>query len=459
MFAIIDIETTGGSPKTEKITEIAIYVHDGLNIVDEFVSLINPEVTIPYFITGLTGITNEMVADAPRFFEVAKTIVEKTEGMVFVAHNVHFDYSFIRNEFKSLGYEYHRKTLDTVRLARRIIPGLPSYSLGKLCKQLGIPLDNRHRASGDALATVRLFEYLLSADQKKQAGKLVKPAIPQGLSEFLTKKVLKKLPDDPGVYYFWDKEGELIYVGKSINIRQRVFQHLHNQSTRRSMEMKNQLADITWELTGNELIALLLESDEIKKHKPKYNRAQRRNTFHYGLYEAKNKDGYLLLSVAPTSKDGRPLTTFSSKREGRELLTRWVEEYALCQKFCGLYESDGPCFHAGIGECKGACVGKESPETYNERVMSLTDKFAYAYQDFLILEKGRVSDEIAIVCIEKGQYRGFGFAPADHQKQVDLLLDCIRYYPDNRDIHALIKLYLRKNEVHTIPINGEFNTP
>jgi len=140
MFAIVDIETTGGSPKNDQITEIAVFIHDGLTIVEEFVTLVNPEINIPYYITGLTGITNEMVADAPKFYEIARKIVELTEDQIFVAHNVNFDYSFIRYEFKNLGYEFSRKTLDTIRLARQVVPGLPSYSLGKLCASIGIPL-------------------------------------------------------------------------------------------------------------------------------------------------------------------------------------------------------------------------------------------------------------------------------------------------------------------------------
>lgn len=454
MFAVIDIETTGGSPKTEKITEIAIYIHDGLKIVDEMVTLINPEISIPYFITGLTGITNEMVADAPKFYEVAKDIVELTEGRIFVAHNVHFDYSFVRNEFKTLGFEYNRKTLDTIRLARQVIPGLKSYSLGKLCKQIGIPLNNRHRAGGDALATVRLLEYMLANDKRNVAAKILKPGTPQGLNEYITKKVLKSLPEDPGVYYFWDKEGDLIYVGKSKNIRSRVMQHLYNQSTRRAMEMKSNMADITWELTGNELIALLLESDEIKKNKPKYNRAQRRNIFNFGLFMNQNEQGYLELAVGKTSQEESPLTTFTSKKEGREMMAQWVNEYQLCQKYCGLYETSGACFHAGIGECLGACEGKEAPELYNARVNELISKFEYLYDDFLILDKGRMKNEIGVVCIEQGQYRGFGYAPADQQDQPELLRDCIKSYSDNRHIHQLIKLYLRKSQPHTIPLNG-----
>jgi len=170
MYAILDIETTGGSPKFEKITEIAIYVHDGTKVTDQYVTLINPERNIPYFITSLTGITNEMVEDAPRFYEVAKTIVEITEGKTIVAHNARFDYSFLREEFKALGFNFRRGLLDTVTLSRKLFPGYPSYSLGNICNNLGIVIEDRHRASGDALATVKLFELLLDKDSQIGGG-------------------------------------------------------------------------------------------------------------------------------------------------------------------------------------------------------------------------------------------------------------------------------------------------
>jgi len=452
LFAVIDIETTGGSPKTEKITEIAIYLHDGLSVTDEFVSLVNPEIPIPYHITGLTGITNEMVADAPRFYEIARKVVEMTEDKIFVAHNVNFDYSFIRNEFKSLGYEFNRKTLDTVKLARQVVPGLKSYSLGKLCNDLGIPLNNRHRAGGDALATVKLLEDLLGRDHKKIASKILRPGHPEGLNEHLTKKKLDKLPEENGVYYFWDSKGELIYVGKSKDIRSRIFQHLHNQSTRKAMEMRDRIADITWELTGNELIALLLESDEIKKLKPIYNRSQRRSYFNYALYHHTDENGYFRFTVSPTREGEPAVTTFTSKREGREQLAAWVEQHKLCPKLSGLYTAAGSCFHHGIGECLGACCGKESPESYNLRAESLLNRFQYEHDSFLIVDKGRMKDEVGVVCIEHGQYRGFGYAMAEYQNHAEMLRDSVRFYPDNRDIHALIRLYLRKNKVKIIPI-------
>lgn len=452
MFAIIDIETTGGSPKNEKITEIAVYIHDGLAIVDEFVTLVNPEVNIPYYITGLTGITNEMVADAPRFYEIARKIVELTEDRIFVAHNVNFDYSFIRHEFRELGYEYNRKTLDTIRLARQVVPGLPSYSLGKLCASIGIPLNNRHRAGGDALATVRLLEELLRRDQRNLAAKILKPGHPEGLNEHITKKVLHKLPEEAGVYYFWDEKQELIYIGKSKDIRTRIFQHLHNQSTRKAMEMRDRIADITWELTGNELVALLLESDEIKKHKPVYNRQQRRSIFNFGLFAFTDKSGYINLTISNTCETEAPLTTFTSKREGREMLAEWVQNYKLCHRLSGLYDSAGACFHRGIGECLGACTGDEPAGSYNERVQVFLKRFEYDFQDFLIVDRGKSKGEISIVCIEKGQYRGFGYTSADYENNSEVLRDSVRFYPDNRDVHALIRLYLRKNNVKVLPL-------
>jgi DNA polymerase III subunit epsilon len=169
LFAIIDIETTGNNHKYGQISEIAIFLHNGNQITGSFSSLVKPETDIPYYITKLTGITNDMVKDAPRFYEIAKKVVEMTAGRTFVAHNVIFDYRFIQEEFSRLGYEYHRNTICTVKLARKLLPGYKSYSLGKICSELGIEIHARHRAAGDALATVKLFEILLNENQRRNS--------------------------------------------------------------------------------------------------------------------------------------------------------------------------------------------------------------------------------------------------------------------------------------------------
>ncbi|WP_372652076.1 PolC-type DNA polymerase III [Draconibacterium sp.] len=173
MFSIIDIETTGQSYKNGKITEIAIYQHNGQEVTDSFSTLINPEMDIPFFITELTGISNEMVTTAPKFYQVAKKIIEMTMGRTFVAHNASFDYKFIKEEYARLGYNYHRKTMCTVKLSRKLLPGHPSYSLGKLCADLGIEINGRHRAAGDALATAKLFDILLDRNDSLGSPKAV----------------------------------------------------------------------------------------------------------------------------------------------------------------------------------------------------------------------------------------------------------------------------------------------
>ena len=223
MFAIIDVETTGLNPSGERITEIAVYLHDGNKVTDEYQTLLNPEKRIPHQITGLTGISNRMVADQARFCEIAKAIVEMTEGRIIVGHNVSFDYRFLRAEFKRLFYDFKRKTLCTKQLSRKLIPGLHSYGLGAICKDLNILIEGRHRAGGDALATVKLFEHLRLLEDD-----LLKLSL-KGLNSNLSRKIVDTLPEETGVYYFIDESGQIIYIGKSLNIRDRILSHQINR--------------------------------------------------------------------------------------------------------------------------------------------------------------------------------------------------------------------------------------
>jgi DNA polymerase-3 subunit epsilon len=455
MYTIIDIETTGLSPDNEKITEIALYVFDGQKIVDEFVSLVNPERPVPYFITRLTGITNEMVARAPKFYEIAKKVIELTENRLFVAHNVDFDYGFIKTEFASLGYEFRRNKLCTVKLSRKLIPGLKSYSLGKLTAGLGIQIDGRHRAAGDAFATVQLFKYLLDTDSQS------KPLIEEmsfhslkGLNPDLSRNLLDNLPVKTGVYFFYDENHKLIYVGKSINIHSRVLQHLNNNTTKKAIELKSKIADISYEITGSELVALLLESEEIKKNMPIYNRSQRRTSFNFGIYSFTDRDEYIRFEIRPNKTDEIPLTSFSNMQGAKNFMEYLVSKYELCSKLCGLYKSDGGCFHFGIKECRGACVNQESPSDYNSRAMFATSKLEYPYKNFLLIDKGRKTGESSVIYVQGGSYRGFGFVETEFiGNNIELLVDCIKYYPDNRDIQIIIKGHVdRKRYEHIIPL-------
>ncbi len=449
-YAVIDIETTGLRAGKEKITEIAILLHDGKRITDSFSSLVHPEQKIPYFITQLTGITDQMVVHAPKFYEIARQIVEMTEDTIIVGHNVRFDYSFLRAEFQSLGYLFQRRTLDTVKLSRKLLPGHSSYSLGKLCKALNIPHQSRHRALGDALATAELFAMLYRIDNKPEALSL------QGLNSDLDKTLIDELPEQAGVYYFYDKDAKLIYIGKSNNIKSRVLQHLNNNSSRKAIEMKQQIADIDYRLTGNELIALLLESDEIKKHKPLYNRQQRRSLFNYGLYHYYDEEGYLCLKYAKTAGNPSPLYAYGSLLQAKEHLTQITEQYQLCQRLNGLYGGKGACFHVQINQCFGACCGKETAESYNNRAEQAVERFSFEHDSFYIIEKGLHAQQYAIIKVEKGTYCGFGFVDVELvQENPDFMDDCIKSYSDNRDVRQIIHGYLRKNKAAKLVVKHE----
>jgi DNA polymerase III subunit epsilon len=453
MYAIIDIETTGGSAQLEKITEIAVYLHDGNEITGEYSTLINPERNIPYFITNLTGITNEMVENAPRFYEIAKDLIELTEGRTFVAHNARFDYSFIRQEYKSLGYNFKRNILDTVALSRKLLPGHKSYSLGNICNDLNITINGRHRAGGDALATARLLEILLAKDAELNSAKssLIKNTRNSKLNPGLDISKVESIPDEPGVYYFYNEKGDLIYIGKSRNLQQRIATHLSNNSTNRAMEMRDLIADIDWETTGSELIALLKESFEIKANKPIYNRAQRRTGFQWGIFSNYDSNGYLNYRFGQVNDEEAPVSVFTSKEKARTRLSRLVENYTLCQKLSGLYETEGACFHYQVGICKGACIGKESPTDYNSRAAKAIEEFVFTRRNFFIIDKGHHEEERCAVKIINGKYAGYGyFNINDMGFGLSAVHDCIKPSVDNSDIQAILRLYLKQNKVERI---------
>lgn len=411
MYAIVDIETTGGYAANHRITEIAIYHHDGVQITDTFHTLINPGRNIPFYITGLTGITSEMVLSAPAFNEVAQQIFEKLDGKVFVAHNAHFDYSFLKKEFEQAGINWQARKLCTVRLSRKIIPGLKSYSLGSLAESLGIGIANRHRAGGDAAATVKIFDQLLQRDRdsyilkalKRNSGETILPPN-------LPKEQFDKLPAKCGVYYFHDARGNVIYVGKAINIKKRIAGHFTGDAREWSRSrIRNEIHHITYELTGNELIALILESQEIRKLWPKYNQAQKHRVEEWGIYDYEDRNGYLRFSVNLVTRGSRPLMRFSAKGDAWNFLWEKVREFSLCPKLSGLQVSKGLCFHYQTGECQGACMCIESVKKYNKRIERAIDSFSSQGSSVAIIGKGRNVDEQSLVLVEKGSYLGFGF--------------------------------------------------
>lgn len=446
MYTIIDIETTGGKYNEEGITEIAIHKYDGHHVVDTFISLLNPERDIQPFVVNLTGINSNMLRNAPKFYEVAKRIIEITTDCVIVAHNAKFDYRILRTEFKRLGYDYKRQTLCTVELSKKLIPDLESYKLGRLCRALGIPVSDRHRANGDAIATTKLFKLLIDKDIKKS---IVTTTIRQEPKYQLDPKlidIIESLPTTTGVYYMHRADGEIIYIGKSRNIKKRINQHFTN-SNPKSKKIQSQVNAVTYETTGSELVALLKESEEIKRNKPIFNRALRRTVYTHALYSSVDDKGYINLKIDIADGRKRPITTFTNRQSAKSFMFNAVENHVLCQKLTGLHDVKHNCFNYSIKACNGACVQKESPELYNKRVQQLINENSFVDKNMVIIDRGREIDEKSAILIEDGIFKGIGFFNLNYQiNNSHIIKSLITPMENNRDVQHILKNHLRKNK-------------
>lgn len=411
-YAIVDIETTGGYAAGAGITEVAILVHNGTEVVDRYQTLVNPERPIPFSIRVMTGISDEMVAESPVFREVAGEIYEMLRGKVFVAHNVNFDFSFIRYYLQLEGYDFNPARLCTVRMSRKIRPGLPSYGLGKLCASLDIPLNNRHRAGGDAEATAILFSRLLQWDTKGHiAAMLKKSSGEQSLPPNLPRENFEALPYVPGVYYFRDKAGKAIYVGKAANIRKRVASHFTgNNPSRQRQQFLRDIYSVTYEECGTELMALLLEAIEIRRLWPLYNRAMKRPEPHFGLYSYEDQRGFLRLAIGKTAKNRLPVQAFNTRDEGINRLYKMVRNYNLCPRLCSLGDCTATYFNFCTAEDgRSSCARNTEPGTYNRRVDQALADLKNNLPTFAIVDKGRQADERSCLWVEKGNLCGMGY--------------------------------------------------
>ncbi|MEL6986205.1 MAG: exonuclease domain-containing protein [Bacteroidota bacterium] len=447
-FAIIDVETTGGMAKRDKITEIAVVIHDGEQIIDQFDSLVNPGRSIPHQITQLTGITTEMVSEAPYFYEIAKQIVEMTQGCVFVGHNVRFDYSFVQEAFKDLGYTYSRRKLCTVRLARKMFPEFKNYGLDFLTKHFKIDVDRRHRALDDTIATAEIFEKMLSLEDSSETLNLL---INEGIKESLlpaaiTLDKLHELPEAVGVYYFHDSDGDVIYVGKSINIQKRVMQHFA-KTTRKATKLQRLVTDITFELTGSELAALLLESKEIKRLNPPVNIAQKERLYKFAIVEEKPINGYRQFKIQKLHVDldkAKIVSEYSKLTYAKGHLKRLCLEYSLCYRHCDVDTSkQGPCKLKHLNDCFGACVNEEDVEEYNARFTIAKDYLQNFFQrDFFLIDEGRSNDEKSIFLIKDGKCAGMDYFSTNESVEPAAILDQIQSYPGNAESNRIIRQFI-----------------
>lgn len=451
LYAVTDIETTGGYASANGITEIAVYIYDGQQIVDSFESLVNPHQSIPRFVQSLTGITDDMVQLAPSFEEIAPRLFELFQGKVFVAHNVNFDYSFVSHQLQHAGFHLNCKKLCTVRYTRKIFPKLASYSLGNLCRHFEIPLYNRHRASGDAKATVQLLELLRRNDVNNHLYTMIgKQSKEQYLPLHLNKEDIDQLPLTPGVYYFHDAKDKIVYVGKAVQLKKRVTSHFsNNKPTRQKQEFQRNIHRISYQQCGTELMASVLETIEIKRLWPKYNRAIKGYEAQYGLYLFEDGKGYYRLGVDRKHKNVPAIYQFYSRHEGSMELKRLIQEFALCNKLCFIDRSaDKSCEHPS---CKGACAGKELPADYNKRVELAVAQLRKELPSFAIRERSYFNGKDSCILMEEGRFYGMGYVSPEFTIDAkDELRNHLQEYPEYDFVRNMIKRYALEKPEHVV---------
>ncbi|PPK95474.1 DNA polymerase-3 subunit epsilon [Nonlabens xylanidelens] len=444
MYAIVDVETTGGKYNEEGITEVAIYKFDGHEIIDQFASLVNPEKEIQPFVVKLTGINNAMLKRAPKFYEVAKRIIEITEGTTLVAHNAGFDHRMLRLEFDRLGYEFERPTLCTVELAQSLLPDQDSYNLGKLTRSLGIPLTDRHRATGDALATVKLFKLLLQKDINKEIiSKSLKHFKPLKIEPNL-KAIVDQLPAATGVFYVYDVNGTIIFISKSKNIKKRVTQ-LFTGSNKKSKEIQKKVAEITFEKTGSEMISILKEHIEIRKHTPALNGRIKRNNFSHGLYIYYDTNQTPRFFVKSVVKDPNHIITFSSSRSGYSFLEKLEKKYGTSVKFRKLPHND-----ASLSIHQNTAV-TESLDLLNETVNEIITTYSLKATNKILVDKGREASERSVILIENGRVTGYAFVNLRIQMtDIKMLKSLLTPIEDHGQVLHLVASYIRHKKIYQI---------
>ncbi len=434
-FAIVDIETTGGFPQEHGITEIGIVLHNGTEVEGKYETLVNPHQPIPPFIANMTGISDAMVAVAPSFEEVAPHIYNLLKDRIFVAHNVNFDFSFVKHHLQEAGFHLQTPKLCTIRLSRKVFPGFRKYGLGHLCRELGITIENRHRASGDALATTQVLDMVL----RNNGGMVIKEMLKkenrsQLLPANLPEEYVKGLPYEPGVYYFHDAKGKVIYVGKAKNIKKRVVSHFTGLDiSKKRQDFIRSIYSITHSVCPTEFIACLLESVEIKRLWPIYNKSQKRYEQLWGIYLFEDNKGYHRLAIDKKRKHSAPVASFSLLVDAHRMLWKLVKEFQLHPVLCFLDNT----------------TPKELPEVdqYNQSVLKALSWMAEQKETFLIRDKE------GCVLVEAGKFYGMGQISLDADiSALEKIKALLTEYPENEVIRSMIRNYADKYPAKVVRI-------
>jgi DNA polymerase-3 subunit epsilon len=436
MFAIVDIETTGGHASANGITEIAIVLHDGVREEGRFSTLVNPQIPIQKYVQSLTGITDAMVAKAPLFSLVAHNIHNLLKDRVFVAHNVNFDYSFVKHQLQQEGFQLDVPKLCTIRLSRKIFPGLPKYGLASLCHHFNIDNDSRHRAMGDADATAQLFSLLVQHDKSGELKKMMKKrTVEQYLPPNVDADKIKQLPYEPGVYYFHDNKGKIIYVGKAKNLKKRISSHFsNNKPSRQKQEFLRNIFDISHQVCGSELMAAMLESIEIKRLWPVYNKSQKFYERSFGIYQFEDSKGYLRLGIDAKKNYLQPLISFHLMADAHRLLWKLAKDFELHPVLLFLDKSDKKQDHL--------------PDVlqHNQSLLKAVESIRLQQKTYLIKENGK-----NYFLIEEGRFYGMATLEEDVQlNDVEMAKSMLEHYPENEVLKSMLRNYAEKNPQNII---------
>lgn len=410
-YAIIDIEATGGQVGTEKIIDIYIYRFNGETVEDQFGSMVNPERPIDFYVQKLTGITDKMVLRAPKFHELAKRIVEITEGCTIVGHGVDFDYRMLRQEFRELGFEFQRNTLDSLALSKKLLPDVESHSLGKLCKSLGIPIKSQHTAEGDTRATLELFKILLEKDKEKEI--IHSFAIKDSKNRAHITKLIsleEELPDSMGVFYFLDKNRNVFYIGASRNIRKDVNQ-LFTSSGKTEKRMQSRVMKVKFELSGSFLIALLKQAEESRLLKNLME--PKAKQLHYGLFASTENNDFYIDKVSQI--DEPALLLFNNKRKGYKAIHHLRSKLNLSEK-----------------------------TNIQEKVKKVKKEIDFPSKNLILIDKGRTKGEKSFIEIRNKKVIGYGFYTFHNQlENEEIRANIINSIKSNAKIIIILKTFLQ----------------
>jgi len=432
MYVIVDIETTGGNKNTGRITEIAAIKHDGEKVVDTFETLVNPERPIPPFVQRLTGISDEMVADAPLFIEIAEKFDRFTANTIFIAHNVNFDYRFLREEFRKIGMEYNRRKMCTVQMSRKAFPGLPSYSLGKITQELSITLEGHHRAGVDAKATTKLFEMIIKKESQKDLFDLNfgKPDFALIASPLIDEELIDSIPDESGVFRFYNQKDEVIYVKRSQHMLTDVCKKLSEADSISGQELLKDLHSIDWSPLGSDLLSQLDEAYEVIVKKPLFNAGKFSIKPRFAAY-LKTEEDTVELKLEKIIKGQKAEIYFTSFFEGLD----YFKELSSSSSIEIQYVKNGK---------------------HNTPTLDLTSslegegKSIFPEKKYLIIDEGRSASEKSVVFVRGTHVIGYGFVEGEgHNGYIDED-DLIKRFEPIPELELVIRKYTEKGRFQEI---------